>query len=640
MTAPAHNLLFNQVKAGLSSVNPDDVSHKIIEVSKDTKFFAHQKERSKSIDHQIDELKYKLRTATESQLNLALIQVDSFIKSLEKKRDIESVYFHADLDAFFASVEEIDDPTLVGTPFVVGGSIKHGVVSTSSYEARKFGVRSGMAIFIALSLCPHLRIVDHHGNRYFEMSQKVKDVFAIYDPNFTSFGLDEATLNVTDYLKKTGRTPLDIAKEIQAEVTRRTGLTISIGIAPTHQLSKISSDINKPNGVFIVPNSKDEMINFIRSLPVRKIPGIGGVTERKLQELHFEKMSDIMDRRDEVWFLFSKTFCSFIFSSAVGIPYSPKTADDRKSISKERTFDATNDIVNLMEMVEYLAEKLAINLQRGGIGCRTVTLKFKSVDFQVYSHCITFDRDTSKISDITGAAIKLLMEEHRTLHLTLRLIGVRVSNLVYPGQARQKTIKDWVVKGFIEPQTKLISEPNVNKNQNEEENEKNKDKMEINIKNQQKKKKGVIEKYFTEKEFQKRSRITPLKIIPNGILSSDDDESNNENANMEDMNNENLNFANEIEMGICEQPNIDPFEQFELFAQSDCFVHSSSPKRPEKTSHGTFSIGSFFGCELPLPKSPKKDKQKSKNKVKNKNKINKPKKEVVEKGLKELNMFY
>lgn len=440
---PAHNLLFNQVKAGLGYVDPDQISHKITEVSKDTKYYQKQKERSKEIDHQIDDLKLKLQFAKKSDLSLAKIQVESFIKSLEKKRNTDQVIFHADLDAFFASVEVINDPSLAGIPFAVGGSIKHGVISTSSYEARKFGVRSGMAVFIALSLCPQLRIVSPSG-RYPEFSEKVQSEFSYYDPNYISFGLDEASMNVTEYLKKTSQSAVEVAKEIQEKVFNKTKLTISIGIGPTNQLAKIASDINKPNGVYEVPRDLDEMLNFIRSLPVRKIPGVGGVTERKLQELNFIKIGDILDRREEVWFLFSQSFCKFIFSSALGIQYLAINQDERKSISTEETFEATNDVDLLIDKVERMAEKLALKLQKNSMRCKTVTVKFKTHDFQNITQQITFKQDTSKISDIQGAAMKILMDEHRTKHYKLRLIGVRVSNLVYKGEKIQKAISDWI----------------------------------------------------------------------------------------------------------------------------------------------------------------------------------------------------
>lgn len=445
--APPQEILFNQQKAGLN-VNAKEISAKITEVSKNTKFFEFQKKRTHDINGQTGVLHEKLSTSSSMEKEMAKLKADAMISSYESKQNFDTILFHADLDAFFASVEALDDPSLVGVPFAVGGSVRHGVISTSSYEARKFGVRAGMAVFIALSLCPELRIVGHHGNRYCELSAMVKNVFARYDPNYTSWGLDEATLNVTDYLKEHPEyTPIDLANKIKEEVTQETKLTISIGIGPNHQLSKMASDMRKPNGVFQMPTNQTELREFLASLTIRKIPGIGGVTETKLHSLGIETLADVYKKRAEISLLFSDKFCKFIFSSLVGVQYDRSTDSPQQSISKESTFDATNDINFLMDLVEEMALKLANKLDRGQIACKTITLKYKTVNFQIFNKSITLDQHTRQSRDIVNAAIKLLLEEHRNEHLTLRLIGVKVNNLSYPGQKRQKAITNFVVKG-------------------------------------------------------------------------------------------------------------------------------------------------------------------------------------------------
>ena len=440
-TQAASSLIFNQFKAGLSSVDPKEISEKIIEISKNTKYYSNQKERSKSIDEQSRKMVDALRKSSASDLKQAEVQVDSYIEKLRSKLSFENTYFHADLDAFYASVEQLEDPSLVGTPFVVGGSIKHGVVSTSSYEARKYGIRSGMAIFIALSLCSKLKIVSYHGDKYLEKSKQVQSIFRRYDPNFSSLGLDEASLNLTELLKTSGKSAEDLAKQLQREVFEETKLTISIGIAHTRQLAKIASDINKPNGIFSVPRNREEFNNFLYSLKIRKIPGIGGVTERKLQSLGIETIQDVIDKRREIWYLFSQKFREFIFHSAIGISLDKKVnKEKRKSLGKECTFNGTDDIVVLMDYVEMMGYKISKKLQRNNISCKTVTVKFKSVDFVNYTKSYSFDNYTNKTKDIINCGIKILMEEHQKEHMKLRLIGVRVNNFLYPGEFRQKTI--------------------------------------------------------------------------------------------------------------------------------------------------------------------------------------------------------
>ncbi|OHS93265.1 DNA polymerase kappa [Tritrichomonas foetus] len=446
MEKVSDNLIYNPMKAGLSSVDKDEISKKIVEASKHTKYFAKQTKKSKELEKGVEDLQKKLKNATKSQLDLAKLKVDAYITALTKKRKLNTTIFHADLDSFFASVEELDDPSLKGIPFAVGGSNEQGICSTSSYEARKFGVRSGMAVFIALKLCPNLKIVPSHRERYIEMSEQVQSLFTNYDSKFTSFGLDEAAMNVTQKIEETGKTAIELAQELQKAVYEKTKLTISIGIALTYQLAKIASDINKPNGIYEIPNDPDEVDKFIWNLPIRKVPGIGGVTEKKLNGINVLKMSDVYEHRAEIWFLFREAFCSFLFSSLVGVTYEPKV-EDAKSISKEETFKPTSDLVFLLERVENMCEKLALKIQRGRINCKTVTVKFKTSTFQEITRALTLDQYTSSISSIRDAAVKILMDEHNQKHHSLRLIGVRVSNLVYPGQKIQKSLTDWVIKG-------------------------------------------------------------------------------------------------------------------------------------------------------------------------------------------------
>lgn len=440
-SSPASNLIFNQFKAGLGAVDPQAIADRITEVSRNTKYYACQVEHAKSIDAQSRGMLDALRGTSAAELRAAGAAADSYVSKLRQRLSFERAYLHADLDAFYASVEQLDDASLAGAPFVVGGSIKHGVVSTSSYAARRYGVRSGMAIFIALSLCPDLRIVPFHGEKYVEKSREVQQIFRRYDPDFSSLGLDEASLDVTELLRTSGMTPEEVAAQLQREVFEETKLTISIGIAHTRQLAKIASDINKPNGIFAVPRNEAELSAFLSSLKIRKIPGIGGVTERKLHALNVETIQDVLDKKAEIWVLFSQKFREFIFHSAIGIPMNKiANREKRKSLGKECTFSGTDDLVVLMDYVELMGYKISKKLQREGISCRTVTVRFKSVDFVNYSKSYSFIHYTNKTNDIVNGAIKILMEEHQKEHMKLRLIGVRVNNFLYPGEFRQKTI--------------------------------------------------------------------------------------------------------------------------------------------------------------------------------------------------------
>jgi len=459
MTQPTTSLLYNQEKAGLQA-NPEQIANKIAQISKETKYYELQKSRSKNIDHQISQYKDKIKSASQAELDFSLMQVDCFIDGLKKKYSLNKHYLHADLDAFFASVEALDDPSLIGVPFAVGGSIRHGVISTSSYEARKFGVRSGMAVFIAMNLCPELKIVAHHGDRYSEMGRLVRTVFAKYDPNYVSFSLDEATLDISP-LVNSERTPYSIAKSIQEEVFDLTKLTISLGIGHSKMLSKMGSDINKPNGIYIFPSDHTELLQVLSKMTIRKVPGVGGVSEHLLHGLGIQTIGDVFEKRGIIWYVFRQVFCKFLFSSSLGVDNeSFSTTGPQQSISKETTFDSNSDLSDLMGIVDYLSNKVSKKMQRMGIACRTVTVKFKDEFFQVFSKCYTFDHDTASVQEITNAALKILLDERKIKIQKLRLLGVRVSNLVQPGEKRQVSLKQWTVKQDpISSPPKIIEKP-------------------------------------------------------------------------------------------------------------------------------------------------------------------------------------
>ncbi|KAH8923621.1 DNA/RNA polymerase [Atractiella rhizophila] len=195
--------------------------------------------------------------------------VDRMLLDLEKTRDLSQTIVVVDADAFYASVEELYNPELKGKIFAVSG----GVILTASYEARKFGVRSGMAGYIAEKLCPGILMVKPDFKRYSEASKKVMDVLATFDPNYAPASLDEAYLNVTSYIKENSLTPEEVGVRIREKVKEISGLTVSCGVTPNCMLSKIAADLNKPNGQYVVPPDRDAIKEFMKNMPVRKVPG-------------------------------------------------------------------------------------------------------------------------------------------------------------------------------------------------------------------------------------------------------------------------------------------------------------------------------------------------------------------------------
>jgi DNA polymerase-4 len=331
------------------------------------------------------------------------------------------------MDAFFASVEQLDNPDLRGKPVAVGGSGERSVVAAASYEARKFGVRSAMPSVIAKRLCPDLIFVRHNFSRYTEVSEIIMQIFSEYTDLIEPLSLDEAFLDVTDD-KKNIRSATVIAKKIRNEITAKTGLTASAGVSVNKFLAKIASDINKPDGLFLIKPEDAE--KFIEAMAVEKFYGIGKVTAEKMHKLGIHTGADLK-RLDLVSLVrnFGKAGV-FFYDIVRGIDERPVEPDqERKSVGTELTYE--KDLVTNFEVIAelYKLEKeLMERLEHSDATGRTITLKIKFSDFRQITRSKTlqnyirdFDTLHKEVSEIRKS-IKL--EGTR-----IRLLGVTVSNL-------------------------------------------------------------------------------------------------------------------------------------------------------------------------------------------------------------------
>jgi DNA polymerase IV len=331
------------------------------------------------------------------------------------------------MDAFFASVEQLDNPELRGKPVAVGGSGERSVVAAASYEARKFGVRSAMPSVIAKRLCPELIFVKHNFSRYTEVSATIMQIFSEYTDLIEPLSLDEAFLDVTTDKKNIGSATV-IAKKIRNEIKTRTGLTASAGISVNKFLAKIASDINKPDGLFLISPEKAE--KFIEKLPVEKFYGIGKVTAEKMHKLGIHTGSDLK-KWDLVSLMrnFGKTGV-FFYDIVRGIDERPVEPDqERKSIGTELTYE--KDLVTHFEVIAelYKLEKeLMERLEHSEASGRTITVKIKFSDFRQITRSKTlqhyihdFDTLHKEVSEIRKS---LKLEGTR-----IRLLGVTISNL-------------------------------------------------------------------------------------------------------------------------------------------------------------------------------------------------------------------
>ncbi|KAJ7013361.1 DNA polymerase kappa [Populus alba x Populus x berolinensis] len=307
--------------------------------------------------------------------------------------------------------------------------------------------------FIARKLCPELIFVPIDFKKYTHYSELTRKVFEKYDPNFMAASLDEAYLDITEVCKERGMSCGEIAEELRKCINEETGLTCSAGVAPNRLLAKVCSDINKPNGQFVLINDRMAVMTFISSLPIRKIGGIGKVTEHILRDAFgISTCEEMLQKGGLLCALFSHSTADFFLSVSLGIGKTDTPqVRSRKSISSERTFSATDDETLLYQKLADIAEMLCADMKKGGLCGRTLTLKLKTASFEVRSRAVTLEKYICSSEDILKYASKLLKAE---LPISLRLMGLRLShfnedNIGAPSDPTQKTLNNFIVPGDL-----------------------------------------------------------------------------------------------------------------------------------------------------------------------------------------------
>ena len=333
---------------------------------------------------------------------------------------------HIDMDAFYASVEQLDNPELRGKPVAVGGSSNRGVVSAASYEARKFGVKSAMSSVIAKRNCPDLIFVKARFERYREISQQIRKIFFEYTDLVEPLSLDEAYLDVTENKKGLPSATL-IAKEIRNKIKDKTGLNASAGISINKFIAKVASDVNKPNGQKTV--APEEVQDFLENLEIRKFYGVGKVTADKMYRLGIFTGKDLKEK--EVQFLsenFEKSGAHF-YNVVRGIHLSEvKPHRTRKSLGAERTFSENiSSEIFMLERLQHIAEEIERRLNKSEVAGKTVTLKIKYSDFTLQTRSKTLQYYISSKELILETAKELLYQE--IMKNSVRLLGISLSNL-------------------------------------------------------------------------------------------------------------------------------------------------------------------------------------------------------------------
>jgi DNA polymerase-4 len=333
---------------------------------------------------------------------------------------------HVDMDAFYASVEQMDNPALRGKPIAVGGSENRGVVSAASYEARKFGVRSALSGALAKKYCPEIIFVRPRFDRYKEISNKIHEIFHDYTDLIEPLSLDEAYLDVTQNKKGNPSASL-LAQEIRLRILNEVGISASAGISINKFVAKIASDINKPNGQKTV--NPDEVEAFLEELPIRKFYGVGKVTTEKMYQLGIFTGLDLKSKSVEFLEKHFGKSGTFYYHVVRGIHNSEvKPHRITKSVAAENTFDVnlTSEIF-MLEQLDKIATSLERRLKKHNISGKTVTLKIKYSDFTQQTRSKTLPYFISDKSLILETVEELLYQER--MKDSVRLLGIALNNL-------------------------------------------------------------------------------------------------------------------------------------------------------------------------------------------------------------------
>lgn len=336
---------------------------------------------------------------------------------------------HCDLDCFYAAVHMRDDPTLRGKPVVVGGNPEgRGVVAAANYEARRFGIHSAMPAAQAKRLCPETVFVRPDFQRYRADSESIFAIYRGFTPLIQPLSLDEAFLDVTNHLGEYGSATA-IADEIRRQVVEQQQLTVSVGVGPNKLVAKIASDFDKPDGLTVV--KPHEVEDFLGPLPIRRLPGIGPASEKRLQDLNVTTVADLraisIDRLMNRFGHWGRS----LWERAWGIDERPVRADRvRKSISTERTFESdVEELPSMDEILDRMAGEVAESLRRRGLAGLTVTLKARFADFSTPTRSQTLDAPTASASIIASCAKELLRRTDAPVR-PVRLLGVGIGGLV------------------------------------------------------------------------------------------------------------------------------------------------------------------------------------------------------------------
>lgn len=334
---------------------------------------------------------------------------------------------HIDMDAFYASVELRDQPDLKLLPVVISSHHPRAVIAAASYPARTFGLRSAMSMTQAKKICPQVVVIEPNFNKYREVSAQIHQIFQKYTPIIEPLSLDEAYLDVTENLQNIS-SATEVAMRIRDDIFQITGLTASAGVAPNKFLAKIASDWNKPNGICVIKPSQVQ--NFIQNLELKKIPGVGKVTQEKLKTMNLETLGDLHNIEEAFLTHHFGKYGKQLFLYAKGIDErAVQTERERQSISKETTFDQDLNLEQCRPYWPQLIDQVWEILEKKNLAARGVSAKLKLKNFQVLQHSKSFKNPLKNKDELRQILDMLLAEMHVPSEDQFRLVGVGVYQL-------------------------------------------------------------------------------------------------------------------------------------------------------------------------------------------------------------------
>ncbi|EFA77168.1 UMUC-like DNA-repair protein [Heterostelium album PN500] len=326
-------------------------------------------------------------------------KVDKYLEQLVESKDLTRTFLYIDMDAYYALVEEMDDPSIRGLPVAVGSM---DMLVTSNYLSRKYGVRSRMPGMFALSLCPTLVIKPSRMDRYREVADTLREIYSEFDPDFVSKSLDEGCMDITKVLQNNPHvSPLEMARLCQSKIFERTTLTCGVGVAPSPLLAKLCSEVNKPNGYFVLDKDETKMKEFLARTSIKKVPGIGKLRQQLLESLGLDTIEDIYDNRYELYHLLPTTYMDILFKHAQSVPIFPEPSSffrlkKRNMISKEKNCKEIYDEKEMDDLMKDLYMSAISTVLKENVFPTGLIIKMVDFKFKVTNHTFSLTKSAKE----------------------------------------------------------------------------------------------------------------------------------------------------------------------------------------------------------------------------------------------------